>query len=280
MFDPNMTDEPPPPSYELSQESFDQKTQQGVQASLEPQPDAHDTWEEWDEAKFEANARALGEGSASSSSPPTLPPVTAQQYPKEKAPRPLSPPPPQQEEAAVRPLRIVKKSQTTAYQKAVEARSYQSNTLPNGPVPSFDEGASLARSFSVLSVGRSTPPPMFEHVGPSYDGPDYDEVVMSYVPGNSRPSSPMSVLSTDSYRPPIPPPPSMADSRPNMAVPPPPPPTIEHQPAPRPMGQRSQYQRPGRRIGFDPMSAYKSKPTFSPGLEPTPERIDPASFYK
>jgi len=280
MFD---TDEPPPPSYDVSQETFDQKTQQGIQASLEPQADALDLWEEWDEAKFEVNARAHGEGSASSSSSaPTLPPVTAQQYPKEKAPRPLSPPPPLQEEAAVRPLRIVKKSQSAAYMKAAEARSYQSGPLPDGPAPSSDGGASLARSFSVLSVDRRTPPPVFEHFGPSYDGPDYDEVVMSYVPGNSRPSSPMSVLSTDSYPPPVPAPPSMVGSRPDTAMPPPPPPPIQRQPPPRsmPMDQRSQYQRPRRRVAFDPMSAYKSKPTFTPGLEPTPERVDPASFYK
>ena len=286
MLDHNPTDEPPPPSYEVSQEVFDQKTRQGIQASLEPQPN-DDLWEEWDEAKFEANARALTNGSASSSSSsaPTLPPVTAQQFPKEKAPRPPSPPPLQQEEPAVRPLRIVKKSQTAAYDKAVEARLYRSNPMPGGPASSCDEGASLSRSFSVLSVGRRTPPPMFEPVGPSLDGPDYDQVVMSYVPGNSRPSSPMSVLSSDSYRAPITPPPPMIDSRPNRNMPPPPPPPIQHQrqPAPRPtpaQGQRPQYQRSGRRIGFDPMSAYKSKSTFTPGLEPTPERIDPSSFYK
>ena len=283
MFDPQATDELPPPSYELSQETFDQKTRQGIEVSLQPQTDSQDLWEEWDEAKFEANARAISQHSGSSSSSgPSLPPVTAQQYPKEKAPRLPSPPPPPQEEPAVRPLRIVKKSQTAAYNKAVEARSYQSNTHPGGPTPSSDEGASLSRNFSVLSVGRRTPPPMFEHVGPSYDGPDYDEVV-SYVPRNPRPSSPTSsVFSTDSYRPPVPPPPRMADSRPNMGLTPPPPPPIQCQPAPRPtptQGQRPQYQS-RRRVGFDPMSAYKSKPTFTPGLEPMPERVDPSSFYK
>lgn len=285
MFDHRPTDELPPPSYEVSQEAFDRKIQQGIQASLEPQaniPD--DLWEEWDEAKFEANARAFAEASASSSSSaPAPPPVTAQQYPKEKAPRPQSPPPPRQEEPAVRPLRIVKKSQTTAYQKAVEATSYRPNTLPGGPAASSDEGASLARSFSVLSVGRETPPPVFEPVGPSLDGPKYDEVVTNYVPRDSHPSYPMSVLSTNSYRPPLPPPPRIADPRPNMTMPPPPPPPIQRQPAQRPIStqmQRSQHQQPRKRVGFDPMSAYKSKPAFAPGLEPTPERVDPSSFYK
>ena len=282
MFDPQASDEPPPPSYELSQEVFDQKTRQGIQESLEPLADAPDLWEEWDEAKFEANARTFAETqSSSSSSAPSLPPVTAQQYPKEKTPRPPSPPPPQQEEPAVRPLRIVKKSQSAAYKKAVEASSYQSNTLPGGPAPSSDEGASLARNFSVLSMGRRTPPPMFQTIGPSLDGPDYDEVIMSYVPGDSRPSSPVSVLSTDSYRPPDPPPPQLAESRPNRAAPPPRPPFIQHQPAPRTVPQqRPQHQPPRRRVGFDPMSAYKSKSAFTPGLDPTPERIDPSSFYK
>lgn len=281
MFDHQPADELPPPAYEVSQEAFDQKTQQGIQASLEPQDNVHDEiWEEWDEATFEANSRALPETPvSSSSSAPTLPPVTAQQYPREKAPRP----PPQQEEPAVRPLRIVKKSQTAAYMKAVEARSYKSNTLPDCPAPSSDEGASLARSFSILSVGRGTPPPVFEPVGPSLDGPDYHEVIMSHVPGNSRPSSPMSVLS-DSYHPPVPPPPRVVDSRPNMAMPPPPPPPVQHQPAQRPMSTqalRPQYQQqPRRRVGFDPMSAYKSKSAFTPGLDPTPERVDPSSFYK
>jgi len=283
MLDTSPTDELPPPSYEVSQEVFDQKTRQGIQASLEPQPE-DDLWEVWDEAKFESNAGAFIDGSASSSSSvPTLPPTTAQRYPKEKAPRLPSPPQHQQEESAVRPLRIVKKSQTAAYNKAVEARSYQSNLMPSGPTSSSDDRASsLSRSLSVFTLGRRTPPPMFEPVGPSLDGPDYAEV-MSYVPGHSRPSSPMSTLSSDSHRPPILPPPRMTDSRPNMVMPPPPPPRIQHQPAPRPMpaqAQRPLYQRPARRIGFDPMSAYKSKSPFTPGLEPTPERIDPASFYK
>jgi len=283
MFDPQPTDELPPPSYEVSQEAFDQKTRQGIQASLDPQANANeDIWEEWDETKFEANARALPEDSASSSSSaPALPPTTAQKYPKEKAPSPHSPPPPQQEEPAVRPLRIVKKTQTAAaYNKAVEARSYQPNPHPGAPASSSDEGTSLARNFSILSVGQSTPPPMFEPIGPSLDGPDYDEVTMSYVPGDSRPSSPMSILSTDSYRPPVLPPP-----RPNMVMPPPPPPPVQHQTAQRPIStqtQRPQYQQqqPRRRVGFDPMSAYKYKSPFTPGLEPTPERVDPSSFYK
>lgn len=290
MFDPH-TDELPPPSYELSQETFDQKTRQGIEASLEPQADTLDLWEEWDEAKFTANARALTEtpASSSSSSVPPPPPLTAQQYPQEKAPRPAPPPPPPQEEPAVRPLRIVKKSQTAAYKKAVEASSYQSDDLAGGPAASSDGGASLSRSFSVLSVGRRTPPPMFEAVGPSYDGPEYNEneneVVMSYVPGNSRPSSPVSVLSVDSYQPPaLPPHPQMVNSRPNtnMGMRPPPPPPAQYRPPPRPApppAQRTQYQ-PRRRVGFDPMSAYKSKSAFTPGLEPTPEKVDPSAFYK
>lgn len=282
MFDPLSTDELPPPAYELTQETFDQKTQQGIQASLEARNDVPDLWEEWDEAKFEANARAQETAGSSSSSGPSLPPVTAQHYPKEKVPRPPSPPPLQQEEPAVRPLRIVKKSQAVAYNKAVEARSYHSNTLPCVPASSSDEGASLGRNFSMLTMGRRTPPPMFEPVGPNYDGPDYDEVAMNYAPRNSRPSSPMSVLSSDSYRPPVPPPPRMADPCPNMVSPPQPQPRFQHQPAARPMpaqGQRPQQQ-PRRRVGFDPMSAYRSKPVFTPDLEPTPERVDPSTFYK
>lgn len=310
MFDPQVPDEPPPPSYEFSQETFDQKTQQGIQASLEPQDPLQDLWEEWDEAKFEANARASANtSSSSSSSASSIPPVTAHQYPKEKGPRPPSPPPPQQEEPAVRPLKIVKKSQTAAYKKAAEAHSYQSGGLSNGPASS-NGGASLSRSFSVLDSGRRTPPPVFEAVGPNYDGPEYEQVVMSYVPGSSRPSSPESVLSTEPYRPPaLPPQPQVANSRPNtnMGIPPqqqsptqyqpgPRPTQTQYQPAPRPtqtqhqpaqrpiqtQPQRPQYQQQQsrRRVGFDPMSAYRSKPTFTPGLEPTPEKIDPSLFYK
>lgn len=283
MFDPQVPDELPPPAYELSQETFDQKTQQGIQASLHHDL-AGDLWEEWDEAKFEANARSGTDGSSSSSAAASVPPMTAHQYPKEKAPRPPSPPPPEQEEPAVRPLRIVKKSQTAAYNKAVEARSYQSDDGSGGSA----EGASLNRSFSVLSVGRRTPPPMFETLGPSLDGPDYEEVVMTYAPGDSRPTSPVSVLSDDSYRPPaLPPQPQRVTSRPNtnMAIrqPPLPPPPVQYQPAPRPAPshvQRPQYPPPKRRMGFDPMSAYKSKSIFAPGLESTPEKVDPSAFYK
>ena len=283
MFDSQENDELPPPAYELSQETFDQKTTQGIQASLEAQADAPDLWEVWDEAKYEANARPVADAPASSSSAPPPPPVTAHRYPQEKAPRPPSPPPPPQEEPAVRPLRIVKKSQNAAYQKAVEARSYQSNNLPCVPASSSDQGASLSRSFSMMSVGRRTPPPMFEAVGPSYDGPDYDEVAMSYTPGDSRPTSPMSVLSGHSYHQPAPPPPPMTAPRPNMVVHPPQQPRTQYKPPPRPApapAQHPQYQQPRRRLGFDPMSAYKSKSAFTPGLEPTPERVDPSSFYK
>jgi hypothetical protein len=285
MFEPQVSDELPPPSYELSQETFDQKTQQGIQVSLETHaPTFEEVWEEWDEAKFQANSRSATDGSSSSSSAPSLPPVTAQKYPNEKAPMLPPPPPPKQEEPAVRPLKIVKKSQATAYKKAAEASSYQSIPHPGDPAPSSDGGASLSRSFSVLSVGRRTPPPMFEHIGPNLDGPDYDEVT-SYVPGGSRPSSPMSVMSSDSYHPAaaLPPPPPVVNLRPNMDMPPPPPPPTQRQPAPRPVSTqapRNPYQQPRRRVGFDPMSAYRSKPAFSPGLEPTPERIDPAAFYK
>jgi len=64
-------------------------------------------------------------------------------------------------------------------------------------------------------------------------------------------------------------------------MPPPPPPPNQYKPAPRPMrAQRPAYQpQPKRRVAFDHMSAYKSKPAFTPGLDPTPERIDPSSFY-
>jgi hypothetical protein len=285
MFDPQASDEPPPPAYELSQETFDQKTQQGIQASLQAQDSLQDMWEEWDEAKFYANSLALQTPSASSSSSaPTLPPVTAQQYPKEKVPRLPSPPPPKQEEPAVRPLRIVKKSQTTAYQKAVEARSYQSHNPLGGPTS--NGGASLSRNFSVLSIGRRTPPPMFESVGPNYNGPDYSEVATDYVqvPGNSRPlSSPESVLSANTYRQTALPPQSQtANLRPNqnMAMPPPSQPPTRYQPSPRPaQNHRLQFQQAGRYGGFDPLTAYKSKPAFGPGLESTPEKIDPSSFY-
>ena len=286
MFDPQVSDELPPPSYELSQETFDQKTQQGIQVSLEHQDPLQDVWEEWDEAKFEANAHGpINPSGSSSSSAPSLPPVTAQEYPKEKAPRPPSPPPPPQEEPAVRPLRIVKKSQTAAYKKAVEAHSSQPNNLSGGPTSTSDGGASLSRSFSVMSVGRRTPPPVFESIGPSYDGPQY-EAVMNYAPGNSRPSSPMSVLSTDSYHPTaLPPQPQTANQRTNTntGIPPPPQSSTHYQPAPRPIptpSLRSRRCQFGKRVGFDPMSAYKSKPTFTPGLDSTPEKVDPSSFYK
>ena len=285
MFDPQDSDELPPPSYELSLEAFDQKTQSGIEASLQPQELLADLWEEWDEAKFEANARAsVNAPASSSSSVPSVPPVTAQQYPKEKVPILPSPSPPPQEEPAVRPLRIVKKSQATAYNKAVEARSYQSNNLPPVPTSSSNQGASLFRSFSVLDESRRTPPPMFEPVGPNYDGPEYEETVMSYVPGDSRPSSPVSVLSTESYQPAAyTPQPQRADIRPIVAPPPPQPPRPQYQPAPKPMQpqpQRPQY--PRRRVGFDPMSAYRTKPAFTPGIDPAyqNQKVDPSAFYK
>lgn len=109
---------------------------------------------------------------------------------------------------------------------------------------------------------------------------------MSYVPGNSRPSSPVSVLSHDSYPPPaLPPQPQPVSSRPNTNMGirnAPPPPPIQYQHAPRPVpvqAQRPQYQQPRRRVGFDPMSAYRSKPAFTPALQPTHEKVDPSSFY-
>lgn len=108
---------------------------------------------------------------------------------------------------------------------------------------------------------------------------------MSYVPGNSRPESPGSVLSADSYHSPaLPPQQQMGTSRPNTntAMPPPPNPPIQYKPAPRPtqtQTQRPPFRPPGRLVGFDHMSAYKSKSAFTPGLESTPEKVDPSAFY-
>lgn len=288
MFDPQESDELPPPAYELTQESFDQKTQHGIELSLEPQDPLHDLWEDWDDAKFEANLQSIANPSApSSSSAQRIPPLAAHEYPKEKVPRPASPPPPQQEEPAVRPLKIVKKSQTAALKKAAEARSYQSNDFSADPT-SANGGASLSRNFSMMSMGRRTPPPAFESNGPSYDGPEYEEMMMSYgyASGNARPESPGSILSADSYHSPaLPPQQQMGNSRPNTntALPPPPNPPIQYKPAPRPtqtQTQRPPFRPPGRLVGFDHMSAYKSKSAFTPGLESTPEKVDPSAFYK
>lgn len=270
----------PPPAYELTQEDYDRKTSQVIGSSVNDPTGLEEVWEEWDEsafeAAFEAAARenANGGGASSSSSTPIRP-----QFHPEKAPI-------VEEEPVVRPLRIAKKHQQTpsahVYSKATEAYG----TPP--PAPDFDAQAStsdslsphppanafVSRSTSIMSIGRRTPPPAFEHMGPSLDGPDYEEMAeqQSRGAGNTmaapRASRPLYDPQMRQRTQSVSPAPSHRQS-------------LANGPQRVPQRPMTQYPPPQRRLphNFDPMSAY-SRP-----LHPTPSqsahvKVDASAFYK
>jgi len=160
---------PPPPAY--TDTEFDQKVHEALLVSEKTrQPEAgEEQWEQWNEALFEAAASGKAANSyqhASSSSSPTAPVASG------SSSRSLPPPPCLPE---IAPLRI---------QRAKPP-------LPSSDVPSSD--AAAGPPFPQQQQQQpynnnpsddehdAAPPPPFSVVGPSLDGPPFEEVsTLSY----------------------------------------------------------------------------------------------------
>lgn len=188
----------PPPAYSLQAE-FDQKTSTALQASLTiAQPsytEENEEWEQWDEALFEAANNA----SAASGSSSRIVPAPSSVYRDEKR------------NPAVAPLRIHKRNQSLSKsQRNTEETSSSSGTCSAGSSSSSTDHAQSqvqagsaetesATQYAAYANGgdeeedRSIPPPPFTPVGPSLDGPPFEQVVLSYVPDrdDSQPPSPL-----------------------------------------------------------------------------------------
>ncbi|KAL0574533.1 putative protein kinase [Marasmius crinis-equi] len=181
MISTDFDDSVPPPAY--TEQEYDNKVTITLQASL---ADSQDEWEEWDEAKFQAAAAAhAGTGTSSSA------PGGSRASSDVKKPLPSYP---QDKKGSVSgPSAGVGSS--SSYGGPV-AESYSSTpATPNSSqntnqanvagAPSSSQIHHPLLSPSDISYGdeedMSAPPPAFTGVGPSLDGPPYEEVVrMSY----------------------------------------------------------------------------------------------------
>lgn len=322
-------DSPPPPAYEFCQQEFDQKVSHALEASQsEPQPRFEDEeWEEWDEEKFAAAVASMSVGENAAAGSSTLPavPVASRSPPpavsgngKAKSEEPAN-----EWQAEVRPLRIAKKNTATRREK--ERPSWYTEAQlgeQRRPTLHVSSGAVAAPATRIMSPPppisaypeerNSTPPPMFTAVDNSLDGPPYEGVVMSYIPGDSRPASPlhspppiaapMPFSAAHSASPPLGrrslPQPPQANARPYT-------PSIspsarmqqQHQSLPAPARQLPQRASPrpsttyslkppsfAPRLTFDPRVAYGSEKSSlfnnTPVEEPPPAKIDAAALYR
>ncbi|KAI0092426.1 hypothetical protein BDY19DRAFT_483217 [Irpex rosettiformis] len=250
-----------------------------------------------------------------------------------------------EEGTITQPLRIVKKSREHSTKEKERPNWYTDAGLEYSlPAPAHSEQRSTSRLASqhvvdatpsgnipptaIVEEREPTPPPKFEPVGPSLEGPPYEGyhdseaptvtqrsgLVMAYVPGDSRPASPLhsptsSSLSQAQVH--VSPPSQFAQPLPQRRTLPRPPsrtssPSIPHSerraqhqqsapPPPRPAPQR-QGLRPTAsfrdslktqsylppRVAFDPRVAYGDKDRssyFNIPEEPSLHDVDPASFY-
>ncbi|KAI0340927.1 hypothetical protein BDW22DRAFT_369635 [Trametopsis cervina] len=221
-------DEIPPPAYEFSQEEFDQKISHALDAS-QTATDEPDEWETWDEAAFAAAAAQLTlsdptDRASSSRSPPAQTHFSSALASSSSATNYnngsnaySSGQGSSDAGLKTQPLRVVKKSRPSSAGREKERPSWyaeaQLDTVNTPPAPAprpqrqpSPPRSSLSHSISVISRSGNgerepTPPPMFEPIGPSLDGPPYEGfdgqnpatqgLVMTYVPGDSRPASPL-----------------------------------------------------------------------------------------
>ncbi|KAI0698589.1 hypothetical protein BC835DRAFT_644766 [Cytidiella melzeri] len=331
-------DEPPPPAYEFCEQEFDRKISDALEASRDAVDDEGE-WQVWDEAAFAAAVANMtvadsAGGASSSRSPPPAPALASSTSPRHtslSSEQGASTP-------ATQPLRVVKRQRQPSTRKQKERPNWYAEAgLGDGPpsapaettrpslasqiVPSTTSSNSLLRQPSVVER-ESTPPPMFEPIGPSLDGPPYDGygdppppprrqgLVMTYVPGDSRPASPLhsptspslshAPASAPTLLQPLAdrrhlPRPSMHESlSPSVtpqpyshhhSAPPPPRPPVQR-PSPRPTSayrdnlKSSSYA--STRLVFDPRVAYggsERSSYYDMREDLPPGDIDPASFY-
>lgn len=307
-------DSPPPPAYELTAQEFDQKASHLIEESRnEPlrRSNDGDLWEVWDEAAFDTAVAQLtlseGTSSSSSSSAPDTISETARAKAKEAE---MS----SHRSEGVAPLRIHKKSAPSHssmtekerpgwYAEAQLDRDQPSGSQATPQSPRRELPQAPRRSS--YEEREATPPPMFEAVGPSLDGPPYEgapAIIMTYSGSDSRPASPLQ--SPTSPAPPFSfshhptpsrsftssPQPSHYRSSPGPQPSHGLPVTVSHAPA----VSRVNTDKPsvsnvrpaanfavlGPRVPFNPQMAYNRKPRYGlPEEEPLPQIVDASAFY-
>ncbi|EKM59519.1 uncharacterized protein PHACADRAFT_205736 [Phanerochaete carnosa HHB-10118-sp] len=217
---------------------------------------------------------------------------------------------------SVQPLRIVKKAASTTQSGSTKEKErpswFEEAQLDPGPPqnapapqPTASFRAEVHRSDSIISRS-DTPPPVFTAIGPSLDGPPYEgpSVILTYVPGDSRPASPLhSPLPTQASftgmpfahpqsgsagRRTLPQPPrsfspqAIQPRTTHESLPPPRRPMLSSG-SPRPNSSyHSQSPHSGPRVAFDPRMAYasaKSSP-FHIQHDPLPAKVDAAALYR
>lgn len=217
----------PPPAY--SERELDAKIASALEASLHvAQPYKQrarddEEWEKWDESAFEAAAthqqqqprdRASSSSTAKTSSSPRVLP-----YPSPDRTNPSSP--------TIRPLNIHKKSRSASSSNSGGSSEkqrpswYADAGLQSGASSSSSSGPSQQMappSFVVQNVAESdddndeTAPPPFTAVGPSLDGPPFEQVEPPYsirqTPQPAPSPRPPSVYSSPNVLRPPPSPPS------------------------------------------------------------------------
>ncbi|TRM67522.1 hypothetical protein BD626DRAFT_479022 [Schizophyllum amplum] len=201
----------PPPAY--SEEELDHKISQAVQESLRldakgrPHDNGEEEWEEWDDALFEENCHtAQSPGAGSSSSAASPPPMS----PRASTTSAASPPPSIASSSSsnvgrmpsVRPLRLHRastsnnseKPRPSWYVEAGLAPEGSSSDLPPPPPPPRIPSPPQApvRPPAENDDAEHEPPPAFTPVGPSLDGPEYEEVARpEYRTPDSQAPSPL-----------------------------------------------------------------------------------------
>ncbi|KAL1717025.1 hypothetical protein EV715DRAFT_204252 [Schizophyllum commune] len=220
MSAPPPADDAPPPAY--SEEELDTKISQAIEESLRldakgaPHDNAADEWEEWDEALFEANCREAQSPGAGSSSSAASPRLAYEETLSSASTAAVSPPMSTASGSSsgsssvgrmptVRPLRLhrpspsvtssggTEKPRPSWYAEAGLGRPSESsessrNPLPVPPPPPLP--AELRQPQTPPTDDDA--PPAFTPVGPSLDGPAYEEVVhLEYHVPESQASSPL-----------------------------------------------------------------------------------------
>ncbi|PSR73389.1 hypothetical protein PHLCEN_2v10681 [Hermanssonia centrifuga] len=311
MSDPNLSepDSPPPPAYEFCQEEFDQKVAHALEASQsEPQrsADEEEEWEAWNESVFEAAVAQLTlsdtQEASSSRSPTTASASASASHSRtfsgaEGNDYGAASSSSNNPENGVQPLRIVKKLSV----KEKERPSWYAEAQLAGDHPTSQDASvitnhprsSLRRADTYIER-QQTPPPMFTDIGPSLDGPPYEGLVLTYVPGDSNPPSPLqSPRPTSIFGDALPPPPPLsppASSTHRRSLPQPPigqinsPPVSGgqvHRISPKPPTISPSINYPAPRVTFNPQVAYSNLKSSNRSGEEShlPQRIDAASFY-